>query len=45
MKNLGIKIKNKESNNEKINNNNKNYNKPLSTLFVNRANNVNPLIV
>ena len=45
MKNLGIKIKNKESNNEKINNNNKNYNKPLSTLFVNRENNVNPLIV
>ena len=31
---LGIKIKNEESNNEKINNNNKNYNKPLNTLFI-----------
>ena len=36
--NSGIKIKNKESN-EKINNN-KNYNKPLNTLFVNRVNNI-----
>ena len=36
---LGIKIKNKESNNEKINNNNKNYNKPLNTLFINSGNN------
>ena len=35
--NSGIKIKKKESN-EKINN--KNYNKPLNTLFVNRINNI-----